>query len=57
VQQFKSSVTCPTDNNLLERVGTSKVFDKEKEDDSATSPALVTGYFSPFALVMHVHFG
>ena len=36
-------------------MGTRKVFDKEKEDESTTFPAPVIGYCTPFALVICVH--
>ena len=56
-QQFRSSVAWLTDNNLLERDGTNKVFGKERDGERATVPAPVTGYVTPLALAMHVHFG
>ena len=56
-QQFNSSVAWPTDNNLLARDGTNKVFSNEKEVESATVLAPVTGYVTPLALAMHVRLG
>jgi hypothetical protein len=43
-------MTCPTNNNLLEREGTKRVLANEIEDDISTFPAPVTGYITPLAL-------
>lgn len=56
-QQFNSSVTCPIENNLLDRDGTSKVLGNKKDGDRETVPAPITGYVTPFALTMHLLFG
>jgi len=50
-------VTYPTDNNLLDSDVTSRVCGNEKEEESATVPAPVTGYVTPLALAMHSRFG
>jgi hypothetical protein len=52
MQQFKSSITCPTNSNLVESEGIKRVLERVHVIDNSTVPPPVTGYISPLAFDM-----